>query len=78
MADKLDRMLDTAERRGRAMAYEPRAMAARYDPATGRAIVDLTNGCAFAFPARMAEGLEHASDTDLAAVEILGSGYGLH
>jgi hypothetical protein len=26
----------------------------------------------------MAEGLENASDTELASVEILGSGYGLH
>src|SRR6266567_6726262 len=31
-----------------------------------------------ALPARMAEGLEHATDTNLAAVELLGSRYGRH
>ncbi|MAM40792.1 MAG: hypothetical protein CL949_20400 [Erythrobacter sp.] len=41
-------------------------------------IVDLTNGCTFAFPPRLAQELETATDKDLAAVEILGAGYGLH
>ena len=40
--------------------------------------VALTNGCSFAFPARKAQGLERASDEDLARVEILGLGLGLH
>ena len=40
--------------------------------------VDLTNGCSFAFPARSAQGLERASDAELAQVEILGLGLGLH
>lgn len=57
---------------------EPRAASARYDRQTGRVIVDLTNGCSFAFPASLAEGLEQATDDDLAQVEILGAGYGLH
>ena len=56
----------------------PRARAARYDRRTGRVLVDLTNGCSFAFPARKAQGLERASDADLAQVEILGLGFGLH
>jgi hypothetical protein len=30
------------------------------------------------FPARLAQGLESATDDQLAAVEILGDGYGLH
>lgn len=45
-------------------------------------IVELTNGCTFAFPADLAQGLaqdlEGASDADLAAIAILGNGYGLH
>ena len=57
---------------------EPRAVAARYEAATGRVTVDLTNGCVFAFPARALQGLEAACDEDLAQVEVLGSGYGLH
>jgi len=57
---------------------EPRAAAARYDAAKGRVIVDLTNGCTFAFPARALQGLAEASDRDLAAVEVTGAGLGLH
>ena len=79
MADLTDAAIDAALERGRAAnANEPRAAAARYDRASGRVIVDLENGCAFAFPPRLAQGLETASDDQLAAVEILGRGYGLH
>ena len=41
-------------------------------------VVELTNGCTFAFPPRMAQGLEAATDDELATVELLGAGYGLH
>src|SRR3546814_11474946 len=34
--------------------------------------------CTFAVPSRLAQGLEGATDDQLAAVEILGQGYGLH
>lgn len=79
MGDDVAILIAEAEARGRkAMATEPRAMFARYDKATGRVIVDLTNGCSFAFPARRAQGLEAASDKALAEVEILGVGFGLH
>ncbi len=79
MADDLDRMLEEAERRGQlSAATEPRAMTARYDAGSGRVLVELDNDCSFAFPARLAEGLADASDADLAEVEILGAGYGLH
>jgi hypothetical protein len=79
MSDDLAAMIAEAERRGeRSLRTEPRARAARYDRRTGRIHVDLTNGCTFAFPARHAHGLERASDTDLAQVEILGLGFGLH
>ena len=57
---------------------EPRATSARYDRKSGRIIVELTNGCTFAFPPRMAQGLEKASDDELATVEILGAGYPNH
>jgi hypothetical protein len=79
MTDDLDKMFEAAERVGREKAAtEPRARAARYDRKTKRVLVELENGCTFAFPARLAEGLELASDADLASVEILGLGYGLH
>jgi hypothetical protein len=79
MRDDLDAMVAAAKRRGeRSLRNEPRARAARYDRKTGRIQVDLANGCSFAFPARKAQGLERASDQELAQIEILGLGLGLH
>ena len=79
MGDLSDAAIDAALERGcTARAGEPRAVAARYDRASGRVIVDLENGCTFAFPPRLAQGLDGASDDHLASVEILGRGYGLH
>jgi len=72
-------MIRAALERGRiARQSEPRAASARYDAALDRVIVDLTNGCTFSFPPRLAQGLETASAAQLADVEILGAGYGLH
>ncbi len=68
-----------AVERGRiAEETEPRAISARYDRKSGRIVVELKNNCLFAFPARMAQGLENATEDQLAEVEVLGSGYGLH
>jgi hypothetical protein len=79
MADLTDAEIEAALERGRiAWQTEPRAVSARYDHNSGRLIVELTNGCTFAFPPRMAQGLETATDDELATVEILGAGYGLH
>lgn len=79
MNNDLGTMVAVAERRGqRSLRSEPRARTVRYDRRTGRVHVELTNGCTFAFPARNAEGLERARDAELAQVEILGLGLGLH
>ena len=79
MAELTDTAIDAALERGRAArASEPRAVAARFDRASGRVIVDLENGCTFAFPPRLAQGLEGATDDQLASIELLGRGYGLH
>jgi hypothetical protein len=79
MVDPTDAEIDAAIERGRiTRLHEPRAASARYDRTTGRVLVELTNGCTFAFPARLAQGLEAATDAELAEVEILGAGYGLH
>jgi hypothetical protein len=79
MSDDRSEAIAQAEERGaHQLATEPRARAARYDRRHGRVLVELTNGCSFAFPARDAEGLEQASDADLAQVEVLGLGVGLH
>jgi hypothetical protein len=79
MDDLDDRDLDAALERGRkARQTEPRATSVRFDRASGRIVVDLTNDCTFAFPAHLAQGLESATADQLASVEILGHGYGLH
>jgi hypothetical protein len=79
MAEPSDAEFDAALERGRvARATEPRAASARYDRSAGRVVVELTNGCVFAFPPRLAQGLENATDDQLKQVEILGAGYGLH
>ena len=77
--DRIDAEIDRAQARGRRRAVtEPRAARARYDRRTGRVVVDLTNGCSFVFPARSVQGLRRATDAQLAEVEILGAGLGLH
>ncbi len=79
MVELTDAQIDAATERGRInREIEPRAAAARYDRQLGRVIVDLTNGCAFAFPPHLAQGLKSATGDQLAEIEILGTGYGLH
>ncbi len=74
-----DAAIDAALARGREAALsEPRAEAVRYDRSCRRIVVELTNGCTFAFPPGLARGLEGASDDELETVVILGAGYGLH
>lgn len=76
---ELDDQVKRAREVGRKAAEsEPRAKAARYDAASRQIVVELTNGCTFIFPADLGQGLRGATDEQLAEVEILGSGYGLH
>lgn len=79
MADVTDAQLEAAEARGRKMLEtEPRASAAHYDQATGRVVIDLVNGCSYAFPARLVQDLQGAGSEDLAKVEVDGLGFNLH
>ena len=79
MAQLTDAQIDAARQRGREERLrEPRAKAARYDRKLDRVVVDLTNGCMFAFPPHLAQGLEAGTPEQLAQVEILGDGSGLH
>jgi hypothetical protein len=79
MADLTDTAIDAAIERGKALREtEPRAASVRYDRQSDPVIVDLTNGSTFAFPPRLAAGLETATPDQLSQVEILGSGFGLH
>lgn len=79
MADRDEQIWANAEQRGRVeMATKPRAQSARYDVHSGRIVVELVNGSLFEFPARLAQGLESATDEQLAAVSVIGVGFGLH
>lgn len=74
-----DPQVEAAETRGRALLDgEPRALAARYDVKSERIVVDLSNDATFAFPPRLAQGLDGATAGQLAGVEISGAGFGLH
>ncbi len=83
MAQKTDAQLeaqfDAAEARGQdLMTTAVRAAEARYDRTTGRVMIDLTNGCTYAFPARLVQDLSGATDDQLADVEVDGLGFNLH
>ena len=73
-----DAALRKAEALGKSMLEsEPRALTARYEPETGRVVVDLVNGCGYAFPAALVEDLQGASPGDLADVRVDGLGFNL-
>ena len=79
MAELTDAELEAAEARGEeAMRTQPRAASARYDPETGRVVVELVNGCTYVFPAALAQELHGADDEALAGVVIDGVGFNLH
>ena len=79
MADLTDEEYEAATERGRvSFETEPHAKSARYDRRTGMVVVELYNGCIFAFPPRQCQGLEDATDDELAGVETTPLGYGLH
>jgi hypothetical protein len=77
--EEFDRMYDEAKRRSeREEMIEVRALAARYDKASDRIILDLSNGATFIFPCGRVEGLSAAAPKDLAKVELWGDGTALH
>lgn len=79
MAKLSDAQIDAAEARGRAMLEtEPRATSARFDSASGRVVLELANGCAYAFPATLVEDLQKADAAALADVLVDGAGFNLH
>jgi hypothetical protein len=70
-AEILAQLPAAAERGRMAAATEPRAKSAYYDPVSGRVTIELTNGCLFAFPPELAQGLGSASAEELATVEVM-------
>lgn len=79
MGDDLAVLIAEGEQRGSVVIRdEPRAKSAGYDASKARIVVELTNGCSFAFPVRQVQRLTKASGAALADVEVLGLGVGLH
>jgi len=71
--------LAEAERRMRTRrAAAPLAIAARYDPPSGRVVVMLNTQVELRFPAALAEGLADADPDALSEVQITPGGLGLH
>ncbi len=76
--EELRKQLVAAREAGRIREEtEPRAVSARYDVDTGRIVIELRNGCMFAFPAEMGQGLRGAAPEQLAQIEIVLDGYAL-
>ena len=68
-----------ARARGRLRrATEPHATSARYDRKSDRIVVELDSGATFTFPPQLVEGLTEATADQLADIELLGGGFGLH
>ncbi|KQX34312.1 hypothetical protein ASD04_16875 [Devosia sp. Root436] len=73
-----DSRYEAATRRGEGeRANMPVPAAVRFDERTARLIVEFTNGAALLVPARALQGLEDATDAELAEVELAGE-TGLH
>lgn len=78
MADISDHALAEARERWQAeRAGRPIPLSVSFDERSGRLILEFTNGAAFMVPARLLQGLEDATDADIAKVELLGE-TGLH
>jgi hypothetical protein len=72
-----DAQFEAAERRGQEMLErEPRAAAARYD--AGRIVIDLVNGCSYAFPTKLVQELQSAGPATLSEIVVDGLGFNLH
>jgi hypothetical protein len=66
------------QRAARLHATVPIATAARYDRKADRIILTLSSKVELMFSPKNAQGLEHATPTQLSTIEITPSGYGLH
>jgi len=60
------------------LASVPTALEARYDHRTRRVVLRLSSKLEVAFSPRDAQGLEHATPSQLDTIEITPSGFGIH
>ena len=76
---ELDQSLRRANKAGqRRMSGQPRAVSARYDARKARLVIELTNGAIMMLPPRLLQGLQSASPSQLAKVQLTPFGFGLH
>jgi len=83
MADQLEdnqRLLAKIEQARQEIEQDktPCAVKAWYNETLGKIIICFNNGAEFAFPASLGEGLENATSSQLAEVEVTPLGEGLH
>jgi hypothetical protein len=78
MVELTAEQFEAAKARGEARMRGPRAESAYYDAERDRVIVRLTTGVELGFAPRDVEGLQHASVSDLKAVEVEAFGLGIH
>ena len=82
--EEFERQYAEAKKRGEArMKTEPRAKAARFDPAAKQLVIELHNGCVCSCPTALLPGLRGASaadltDFDLTDFELMPGGFDLH
>jgi hypothetical protein len=74
-----DADFEAAARRGaQRLKKGPVAVSARYDPLSGRVVVELNSGLEIGFRPQQTQGLEIATPADLGEIEISPSGQGLY
>src|SRR5262245_21228764 len=74
-----DGEIEAANERGRVFREtHPHAVSAYYDRRADRVVVELTNGCTFAFPPKLVQHLCDATPEQIAEIEVSASVYGLH
>lgn len=77
--EEFERQYAEATARGKAeTARGIYAVAARYDKAARRVVVELANGTTLLVPVRLIQGLQQAAAKALTEIEILGAGSGLY
>jgi Protein of unknown function (DUF2442) len=60
------------------LARAPRAIAARFDAARSKIVIDFEDGTEFSFPPSKAQGLDGATVADLSEIDVSPAGLGLH
>ncbi|ATU91499.1 DUF2442 domain-containing protein [Phyllobacterium zundukense] len=79
MASLTDVQFDLAETKGQELLLTgPRASHGHLDPVTRRVVIDLVNGCSYAFPVQFVQDLKDATEENLADIHVDGVGFNLH